>query len=146
MAAEFAKGTKLFYATAGTSYTAVAAGSYPATPWVEAGCLDDMKPKFADINTQNEGCLGDEQFSKSHDIQPGEIPITVGHQSADLIRLHAIINVRKAWVIVSRDGHAWTFEGKLLLETGDMTKGIGNRITYGWKVAMDTLATPVAPD
>lgn len=142
MAGLFTKGTKLFYGPVGTSWTALTAGTYPGSPWVEAGCLDGIKPKFTDNTITDDWCLGDLYASKSHDIQPGQIPFTLNHDAANLKTLMGIqAPTQKDWAIVLTDGSALVGKGKLVMDTGDITKGKGNKVTYEFIVHLDEIMT-----
>lgn len=140
------QGTSLWYATAGTSWTLLAAGAAPASPWVEIVGGINIKVVPHEVDRFDVAPLEATARQPSRELKPGNITFTIEEAAAQskTLRDLADAGTKKAWAVVIKDGTAdYTGSGALVCTSGaDANKGdFHARIPEAYQVDSDTTIT-----
>jgi hypothetical protein len=137
------QGTTLWYATAGTSWTLLAAGAAPASPWVQVTRVNNIKVTPHEVERYDTAPLEATAKAPARDLQPGNITFQVEQldPQSGTLRGFADAGTKKAYAVVYRDGTAdYTASGALVVPTGsEANKGdFHARIPESYQVDSDT--------
>lgn len=144
MAGTKSQGSRVYYATAATSWTPLAAAAYPASPWVEVTRGTDVDTKPHEVETNDNSCLNDLAPSPENILKPGGIDFTREKDSlTHTLRGFCDAQTAKAWAEVFVDGTAEYCASGVLTCTsaGKATKGFANRVSESYHVAAATVMT-----
>ena len=147
MAGTKSQGTRVFYhATPATVPSAVAAGAYPSSPWVEVtrGVDTDLVPQT--IEEFDGSCLNDTAKSPQVSIGPGTITFSREQDTlSTTLRGFCDGTTAKAWAVVYSDGQIDYAPGILVCTSaGKASKGFANKVTESYKVICSVGLTHVA--
>ncbi len=137
MAGTKSQGSRIYYATAATSWTPLAAGAYPASPWVEVTRGVDADTKPHEVEKNDNSCLNDTSPSPEVILKPGTISFSREKDSqSPTLRGFCDAQTAKAWAEVFVDGTAEYCASGILTCTsaGKAARGFANRVIESYEV------------
>src|SRR4051812_18308519 len=120
------QGTSLWYATAGTSWTAVAAGASPASPWVQVTGGVNIRVTPHEVDKYDTAPLESTTRSPQRDLTPGNITFTLDQAATQSKALRDLCDAgtKKAVAVVYLDGTAdYAANARLYATQSEAQKG-----------------------
>jgi hypothetical protein len=142
MAGVKSQGARLYYANTGTSWVALAAGSYPTTGYTEVarGISIDMKP--TEKEQFDNSCLNDTAPVPELELKPGSLTFSrEKDSSSNTLLALALAGTEKLWAFVYVDGTAITAEGKITCTGIKADKGFANRVNESYEIMLTEIPT-----
>jgi hypothetical protein len=115
------QGTTLWYATAGTSWTAVAAGAAPGSPWVQITRVNNFRLTPHETDKYDLAPLEATARDMQRDLTPGNCQFQMEEQATLSKTIRDLIDAgtKKAFAVVFKDGTAeYSASGLLHATTG----------------------------
>jgi len=136
MAGTKSQGSRVYYASTGTAWVALAAGAYPTTGYTEVTRGVGIDPKGDEVEKYDNSTLNDTSPLPAIELKPSGFTFTREKDSnSDAIRALCDGSTSKLWAIVYVDGTAETCNGYLTCTNpGRASKGFANRVEEVYEV------------
>lgn len=115
MATSNQQGTRIYYATAGTSWSALAAGANPSGSWTQVTRGVNVNVVPHESETFDPNPLESGTPSAQNTLKPGSATFGLDEQDAQSVALRTICDnqTKKMWAFLYLDGTADTSDGYL---------------------------------
>lgn len=138
------KGTRVFHAALGTTWTALAALATPGAAFIEATCcISVSNPKRFEVQEFDVSCLADPTEQPVQEIKPGSFSFTIKQNEVgatgtgtDALKTLADATTPLVWAILYVDGRCCFFPSGVLIpmSEGDAQNSITDEVKHSYMV------------
>lgn len=139
------QGTRLYNATSGTAWVALAAGAAPSGSFTQITLVDNIRVVPHETNSFDNAPLEATVPAPEVELRPGTMDFTIegGTSQSNTLRTLCDAGTKKVWAVLYLDGTADTVTGRLICTDGASPQrgDFNRRVLETYRVIGDTVVT-----